>query len=238
MKKLILALALLLPNFGQANVVQTTEINLTSANTVNFRGPVTDESTAAVMLDLIEKVTDRGFSNYPIYLVLDSPGGSIEAGDDFISLVRTFKNVHTISIFSASMAAGIMQALPGKRYILRNSKIMFHRAKGRFQGQFEDGEVESQLALWKKVVRDMEVTNANRIGISLEDYKSKVVNEWWLYGKEAVEQKVADEVVTLKCSKKLMQEQETVTELTFFGAIKLTYSACPLIRVPIAIGGG
>jgi ATP-dependent protease ClpP protease subunit len=209
------------------------EIKLEPANTVVYRGGVTDESASRVMLQLMEANKERGDKNYPIYLVLDSPGGSVEAGNMMIAYLRTLKNVHTITIFSASMAAGIVEANPGKRYIVDNGILMFHRAKGTFQGQFETGELESQLRLWQLIVRTMESDNAKRIGLSLEDYKAKVVNEWWMYGAEAVTQKAADETATIICSQELLDEREHVLENMLFFTRNVVYSGCPLLRVPL-----
>lgn len=230
MKALLLSLALLLPNLGFA---QEAPIVLNTSNTVLFRGPVTGASVTKAQLNLVEAVKTRGSGKYPIYLVLDSPGGSIYAGEAFIAFARTLPNVETISIFAASMAAGIVESMPGKRHITPGGILMFHRASGGFEGQFEEGEVESQLALWKQIVRTMEGRNASRIGISLEAYKAKVVNEWWLYGADAVTQKGADKISTIVCSQALIDKREVVVSQMFIFTVKSVYSGCPLFRGPL-----
>jgi len=96
--------------------------------------------------------------------------------------------------------------LPGRRYILETGYLMFHRARGGVQGQFEDGELESRLEFAKKMVRQMEKNNAKRLKLTLEEYKKKVVNEYWINGFEAVEKNAADEVVSLSCSKELIEQ--------------------------------
>lgn len=208
-------------------------IELSSSNAVVYRGAVTDSSASSVMLKLMQLNKKRAAQNYPIYLVLDSPGGSIESGNMVIEYLRTLKNVHTVTIFSASMAAGIVEANPGKRYITAGGILMFHRAAGRFEGQFEEGELESQLRLWKLIVRTMEQDNADRMGLSLADYKAKVVNEWWMYGKEAVEQKAADELATVTCTQELLDKRESVIESFLFFSKRSSYSGCPLLRAPL-----
>jgi ATP-dependent protease ClpP protease subunit len=209
---------------------QAEHIVLTQNNHCVIQAAVDYESMQDAKLCLGGQVTKRGRANYPIYLVLDTPGGSVIEGLRFIEWAKTLPNVHTVSLFAASMGSGIMQALPGKRYVTSTSVIMFHRAKGRFSGQFEDGEVESQLILWKKIVRSMEQANADRIGISLKTYKQKVVNEWWLYGQENVTKKVADKVVTVACSATLMSDVKTVKIETFLGPLEMKVSACPLFN--------
>lgn len=229
MTKILSALAIVLLTFA----AQAKDIRLTTGNTVNFRGPVTMESVTEVQLKLIKAVKDRGSAKYPIYLVMDSPGGSIYAGESFIELAKTFKNVHTITLFAASMGSAIVEALPGKRYITSSGIMMFHRAAGTFKGQFEDGEVESSLRFWKRFVRRMEVRNADRLGIALEVYKARVVNEWWESGSDAVYFNMADEVVNVTCSQKLIDKEETGNVRGFFGLDKAVFSACPLLQNPL-----
>lgn len=216
------------PLFAQAK-----PIVLNTLNTVTFRGPVDGGSITEAQLALTRLVNLRGSANYTIYLVFDSPGGSIIAGDAFIQFAKTIRNLETISIFAASMASGIVEALPGKRYVTANGLMMFHRAAGGFQGYFNDGEVESQLRLWKAIVQEMEVTNAKRLGISIQEYKLKVITEYWLYGREAVEQKVADEVADILCTPELIKKREVVTSESPFGSSDQTWSGCPLFRIPL-----
>lgn len=228
MKKFLLLALLVLskPVFAE-------KLLLTTSNVVTYRGPVDEDSATSVLLELTDLVRARGKAMYPIYLVLDSPGGSITAGLDFIEYAKTLENVHTVSLFAASMAAGIVEALPGKRYITNSGVLMFHRAKGSMQGQFEEGELESELAFFKTIVLGMENTNAARCGLSLADYKAKVKDEWWMYGSQAVAQKAVDANVELVCSDALVDKRVVGSLATFFGAFKVSYSGCPLLRSPI-----
>jgi ATP-dependent protease ClpP protease subunit len=208
-------------------------IALTSDNTVVFRGVVNGSSVATAQVKLAEQINKRGKKPYPLYLVLDTPGGGISAGEDFIQFAKRVRNLQTITIFAASMGSAIVEALPGKRYVTENGVLMFHRAKGSFDGQFEDGEVESELALIKTVVRFMEQRNADRLGLTLADYKSKVINELWAHSKDAVVQGMVDEVVTLDCSMELIESRVHVINEGLFGGTDLMFSGCPLIRSPI-----
>ena len=174
-------------------------------------------------------ISRRGRS-YPIYLVINSPGGSVYAGLRFIEFAKTVKNLETVTIFAASMASAIVEALPGKRHGTENAVTMFHRAKGTFTGQFEDGEVESKLKLWKKIVRKMEYVNATRIGITLKEYKKRIVNEYWVYGKDNVQNNVLDVISGVRCSVKLLKTVKTVKVRTFIGTYTKKVSGCPLLN--------
>jgi len=209
-------------------------IQLNANNTINMRGPIFDDLVRKTELKLVQLDLKRGSANYPLYLVIDSPGGSIEAGLEFIEFARTIKNLHTITLFAASMASGIQQALPGQRYIIEAGIEMFHRAQGGFEGYFEDGEVESRLNMAKAIVRILESTNAKRIGVSIAAYKEKVVREWWSVGAGAVIAGHADEVVSVQCDKELLEGEDVLVVQTMFFSVRLAYSKCPMIRSGVA----
>jgi ATP-dependent protease ClpP protease subunit len=209
------------------------DIVLNMDNTVTFRGVVNAGSVDSAMEKLEELDSKRGAKNYPLYLVLDSPGGSISAGLEFIEYAKSIKNLKTISIYAASMASAIVEALPGERLVLASGVLMFHRAKGGFEGQFEDGEVEAQLAFAKQIVRHMELTNAKRMSMSLKSYKEAVRNEYWLFGSQAVSKKAADQVVSITCTKDLISAKISSTQMSFFGPVATEYSRCPLFKKPI-----
>lgn len=211
---------------------------LTPENSVVYRGVVDGGSITSILLKLLDLNNKRSDVSQPIYLVMDCPGGSIAAGDSFIQAAKVIPNVKTVTIFAASMCAGIVEALPGERLVTENGILMFHRAKGSFEGQFEDGEIESQLALWKTIVRTMEQRNADRMSISLEEYKVEVKDELWVYGKDNLSKKSADRLVDIQCSKELVEQHETEHVQSFFGSADLVYSACPLLRVPISTESG
>jgi ATP-dependent protease ClpP protease subunit len=209
------------------------EVLLTTTNTVTIRGEINDESMQKAKLDLMKLYAQRGFSKYKIYVVLDSGGGSIDAGEDFIQMAKQLRDVETITIFAASMASGIVQALPGSRYITGNGTMMFHRAYARIEGQFNEGELESRLRLSKRIVGILEQRNADRLKLDLNSYKTLVKDEYWIYADEAVQKNAADEVVDVRCSNELINQTTTqkIRMLIFEGEV--TFSGCPVLRTPM-----
>lgn len=188
------------------NCYSETLITLTPDNMVLLRGEVTSENINKVQKDLLD-ISNKLNKNDIIYLVIDSEGGSVYSGIDMINTFQLIpQKIHTITIFAASMAFMISQH-GDKRFINKKGIMMGHRASGGFSGQFEMGEVESQLNLWKQIVRDMEQDVSKRMGISLKVYKEKIQNEMWLYDKNAVKENAADDLVIIKCSKELLQEK-------------------------------
>ena len=224
MKYLMVVLALVC----SLQIANAGEVVLTSYNHCSLEEKVSAASVQKVQFCLADQVLRRRGKSYKLYLVINSPGGSVYAGMRFIEFAKTINNLETVTIQAASMGSAIVQALPGKRHVTENGIMMFHRAYGRFEGQFEDGELESRLRLWKKIVNKMETVNAKRIGISLEDYKKNRKDEWWLYGDENVTSNTADFVSVVKCSPALLKRRKKEIVKTLFGDFEITTSACPL----------
>lgn len=210
-------------------------LNLTPSNTVLIRGEVSPLSVTQAMLDISRLVVERGESDYPIYLVLDSPGGSVLHGEMLINYLSTIPNIHSVTIFSASMAQHIAQSVAGKRYVTISGTFMDHRASGQFRGQFGEGEVESRLAWIKAIVKVVSERTAARLGISLEEYNAKIVNEWWNVGSDALNSGHADEVVTIVCDQALIDSRVSSTVFTIFGPESQIFSGCPLFGEPIPV---
>lgn len=205
-------------------------ITLNVNNSCVLDSAVNENSMRNLKKCVVDKIAKRRFIKTPIYIYVNSPGGSVYDGIKLITFLKNFDNVHTITEFAASMAAAIVQGNPGKRYGVDHSVSMFHRARGGFRGQFEDGELEKRLRLWKTIVRGMEQMQANRIGITLREYKKRRKDEWWLFGKENINSNVLDEIVRVKCSKKLRKMRVKTTVRTFFGSRKVEKSACPVLN--------
>lgn len=232
MKFLLVATLFLFSLSLSAKAPVNDKILLTSVNTVVFRGEVTDNSALNIQLKLFRLALIRGAKDYPIYLVLDSPGGSIDAGLSFIEFAKVIRNLKTISIFAASMTSGIAEALPGERLVTQNGTMMFHRAAGSFRGYFETGEVESQLEYSKNIMRGMEKVNSDRLKLDISTYKELVRTELWIYAEDNVTRHAADRMVDLECSSTLTQSKESVSFDTVFGVVNVIFSGCPLMRSP------
>lgn len=203
---------------------------LTTYNTCALEGQVDSDSMYNLKKCIDNHVKTRAKKNYPLYIYVNSGGGSIHAGLRFISYAKTVKNLHTITEYAASMAAAIVQGIPGKRYMVEHGVMMFHRARGGFEGQFGTGELESRLKLWQSIVESMERMQAKRIGISLKDYQQRRMNEWWLYSFMAVDANTVDRIVSPVCSVQLSAKRKRIKEVTIFGTYFYEVSACPLVN--------
>lgn len=214
--------------------VKTSDLSITleAKNTLVFRGAVTSESVSNLQLKLLNMSHTLNEST-PIYLVLDTPGGSVFAGLELIDHLRAIpQKVHTITLFAASMGFQIVQNMD-KRYITNQGTLMSHRARlGGLQGQLY-GEFETRYRMIKRKVDYMDAVASKRMGIKLEEYKDLVLNEYWIHGFDSLDDQAADKVVNLNCGKSL-SGTESAKVNTMFGAFDVTFSKCPLIRAPIS----
>lgn len=211
---------------GEATPKTVPTTILEKYNTVTLRGAINWNKATYISNKLLEK--DASPAGDVIFLVLDSGGGSIMAGNSIIATMRTLKKkVICISMYAASMAHGILQNC-FLRYTTEFGISMIHRARGGFQGYFNDGEVESRLGLWKSIVTKMEKNNAERMGYTYEEYKAKAAKEFWCQGRACVEKGFVSYITNLKCSKDLIKSKTRVSNN--YGR-KLGYlSGCPLLR--------
>ena len=228
MKKLLLSLTMLM-SFSLFANSSPRVVTLNESNTITMSTDFNQMSVARLQQDLFNKVLVK---NPPkeIYLVLNSPGGSVSAGKLFIDTANALDvKINTITIFSASMGYNTVQGIKnGSRMILPSGTLMSHRAyAGGLQGQFP-GELDARVKMLHASTRALDEVAASRVGISYEEYSKLIQTEYWVSGAEAVKANHADEVVLAKCSEELMTTREE--SIYYFGVeIVLTMSNCPVI---------
>jgi ATP-dependent protease ClpP protease subunit len=217
-----------------AKATETTPvITLTERNTLVIRNVINSQSVASLQ-DKANKLSQGLSKNEKIYLFLDTPGGSVQSGNEMVSTLRGLpQRVDTITNFAASMGFITVQSL-GTRYILPNGILMSHRAAGGAEGQIP-GELNTRVNFFTDMLDAQDAEIAKRVNMSKKDYQKLIVNEHWVFGSKAVSTKMADKVVLARCNKVLSEGRVNETVYTFFGPVQLVYSACPLITAPLEI---
>ncbi len=212
---------------------------LTVDNTVVMNDVFTGDSVAKV-IKTCRDLDFRSSSSEPIYLIINSPGGSIMAGLELIeNLSALNRPVKTINLFSASMGFQTAQGL-GERLITKHGTLMSHKAAGTFSGEFP-GQLDSRYGYILKIITKMDQNAADRTKgkHSLESYRNLTENEYWCDGQDCVDQGFADRVVSPKCDKSLSGTVlKTLLDIVFMGVpIKVvgTFDACPMNTNPLSI---
>ena len=110
-----------------------------------FLGSEIDDELANQIIGVMLYL-DEEDSSKPIYLYINSPGGSVISGLAIFDAMQLIKSeVITINLgLAASMGSFILAAgSKGKRLALPSSRIMIHQPMGGAQGQAQDIKVEA-----------------------------------------------------------------------------------------------
>lgn len=174
-------------------------LTLTSENTVFLVGEVNENAQV-----LAQEINHRSASGSgPLYLYINSPGGSVLDGVQVVSAIQASKRpvVTICSSICASMAA-IIFSIGTKRYMVDRSLLMFHEAAGGVQGQFN--QMQSRLGVFSRLVDKLDYEIATRAGMEPALFKSKMGSELWLDGEDAVAQGFAEGLVNVQLDSSML----------------------------------
>ena len=140
---------------------------------------------------------DSEDNSKPIYLYINSPGGSVTAGLAIYDTMQYVKSdVVTICVgLAASMGAFLLGAgTKGKRLALPHSRIMFHQPLGgTSQRQASDIEIEAREILRIKDMLNQSL--ADMCGQTLEKVTKDTDRDYFLSAAEAMEYGLIDRVI-------------------------------------------
>ena len=140
---------------------------------------------------------DSEDSSKPIYLYINSPGGSVTAGLAIYDTIQYVKSeVVTICVgLAASMGAFLLAAgTKGKRVALPHSRIMIHQPLGgTSRRQASDIEIEAREILRMKDMLNHSL--ADMSGQTFEKIEKDTDRDYFLSPAEAVEYGLIDRVV-------------------------------------------
>jgi ATP-dependent Clp protease, protease subunit len=133
----------------------------------------------------------------PIYMYINSPGGSVTAGMTIYDTMQYIKaDVITICVgLAASMGSFLLAAgSPGKRLALPHSRIMIHQPLGGTgRRQATDIEIEAKEIL--RIRRQLNEMLAQRTGKSLEQIEKDTDRDYFMSAEEAKEYGLIDKVI-------------------------------------------
>ncbi|MCP9800946.1 ATP-dependent Clp protease proteolytic subunit [Synechococcus sp. RedBA-s] len=141
---------------------------------------------------------DSDDSSKPIYLYINSPGGSVTAGLAIYDTIQYVKSdVITICVgLAASMGAFLLAAgTKGKRLALPHARIMIHQPLGgTSQRQASDIEIEAREILRMKDMLNQSL--ADMCGQSLEKVTKDTDRDYFLSAAEAKDYGLIDRVIS------------------------------------------
>jgi len=141
---------------------------------------VIEKVNADTVIDEMNELAKK--NNKPIYLMIDSPGGRVEAGFDIIDTIKSLKEDKNLKVIcgvkhqAASMAAFIT-AYCYETYVQRQATILFHQIQIGVQGPILDVKdaLDVSLASNSEISEDI----AAQLGMTTKDYLEKVTRRDW-----------------------------------------------------------
>lgn len=171
--------------------------NRLSLERILFMGQeVTDGMANALVAQLL--YLDSDDPSKPIYMYINSPGGSVTAGLAIYDTMQHIKSeVVTICVgLAASMGAFLLTGgTKGKRLALPHSRIMIHQPLGGTQGRSQATDIEIEA---KEILRMRDQLNqmmSHHTGQSIEKIEKDTDRDYFMSAEEAKEYGLIDKVI-------------------------------------------
>lgn len=148
-------------------------------------------------LDIAAKILALSKNHKPIYLLIDSPGGSVMDGAMIISAMEgAGVPVYTVCTKLCASMAFIIHQYGTKRFMVDRAVLMAHPASAGVEGTLE--QMHSRLAFLERFTGKLNAGISKRAGLSAEQFKSQYLVEQWLDAEDSTNAHFNDSIVTVK----------------------------------------
>lgn len=135
----------------------------------------------------------------PITLVINSPGGSIDAGFAIWDQIKMVSSPVTTLVTGLAASMGSILSLvaaSGRRFATKNARFMVHqpRLSGVIQGQATDLEIQAKEML--KTRASLVELYVEKTGKSVAEIERAIDRDTWMTAQEALEFGLLDKIVT------------------------------------------
>jgi ATP-dependent Clp protease, protease subunit len=157
-------------------------------------GPIDDHMSTLICAQLL--FLEAEAPEKDIFMYINSPGGVVTSALSIYDTMHYIKpDVVTVCLGQASSAGSFLLAsgAKGKRYSLRNSRIMIHQPLGGFRGQASDIEIHANEIL--DIRRRLNTILAEHTGQTLEVIAEATDRDQFFSPERAVEFGLIDQVV-------------------------------------------
>ena len=160
---------------------------------IYLQGEITEELAAEIELLLLTLESEN--KEKPIKMIIQSPGGSIQAGYTIIDAMKKVKcPVYTQATgLVASMATTVfINGEKGNRLIRPHCRLLVHQPLGGVKGQASEIEIEyKEIQFLKEQLENEYVALTN---VPKEKMHEMMDRDTWLSAKEAVKLGLADKI--------------------------------------------
>ena len=163
-----------------------------------FLGQAIDDTIANdVMSQLL--VLESIEPDRDILMYINSPGGSFTALTAIYDTMQFVgPDIQTVCMGQAASAAAVLLAAgtPGKRFALKNSRILIHQPYSEGGGQGSDIEIQAREIL--RLREWLETTLSKHSNRSIEQVQKDIERDKILVADEALEYGLIDQVITYR----------------------------------------
>jgi ATP-dependent Clp protease, protease subunit len=155
---------------------------------------VKDENANAICAQML--LLNAEDDKRDIYLYINSPGGSVDAGMAIYDTMQYVSN--DVATFGMGLAASMGQFLlcagaKGKRYALPHARIMMHQPMGGMGGSASDIKIQAEQSLYiKKILFEL---ISQHTGQDLEQVELDADRDRWFTAEQAKDYGFIDNVV-------------------------------------------
>jgi len=132
-----------------------------------------------------------------IFMYINSPGGLVTAGLAMYDTMQFIKcDISTLVIGQACSAGSLlaMAGTKGKRYALKNSRIMIHQPSGGASGQATDILIHAEEIV--KIKKKLNQMYADHTGQDIEVINQAMERDKFMSPQEALEFGLIDKIIT------------------------------------------
>lgn len=164
----------------KSNVKDIKRLNLPNSQTIQLQGVV----DALLVQNVVNEIKSKAKKNTDLYLLINSPGGSVLDGAFVLSAIEASKaKVHTVCIGMCASMAFMIHQHGATRLAVDRSILMAHPASGSLSGTLE--EMESLLSTITRFTNKMDAYIAKRSGTTAEAFKSLYMPQFWIDAEDA-----------------------------------------------------
>ena len=156
-------------------------------------GPIDDQSANLIVAQLL--LLDSQSKDKPMYLYINSPGGSVTAAMAILDTMNHVKaSVATVCVGLAASAGAVILSAgePGHRSALRNAEIMIHQPHGGVEGQVSDITIAAKRM--HDVRARLNKILAKNTGKTVQEVAEDVERDKYMIAEEAKKYGIIDKI--------------------------------------------
>tara|TARA_Y100000389_G_scaffold70584_1_gene67265 strand:- start:4524 stop:5138 length:615 start_codon:yes stop_codon:yes gene_type:complete len=158
--------------------------------TLYFYGPVSEDSC----FWLVHSLEELASSNEPIYLRIQSTGGSLVPTFHVIdTMIRLETPIYTYVDGFAASAASLISVAGDRRYMGRHSLLLLHELSSQTEGTYKDMKDELEnLDTYMDFVKEIYLDNSNMTSDELDIMFQH--NNKWINSSQSLDYGLVDEI--------------------------------------------